>query len=285
MSTIRVTVLGSGSSPGVPRIGGDWGACDPTNPRNRRRRCSVLVQAVGRDGQTTDVLVDTSPDLREQALATGIRSIDGVLYTHPHADHIHGIDDLRAFWINTGKRVDIYADRPTLNRLHEAFGYCFSTPPGSAYPPILAGHEIFAGRPVEIEGAGGALHVLPIEQQHGSVTSLGFRFGNFLYSPDLNGLNENALALAKDLDVWMVDALRHKPHPSHFSLGEALEWIDRVKPKRAVLTHMHIDLDYETLCRDLPPNIVPAYDGMVMEFNGHGETEHQTSLTAPNLVP
>ena len=264
---LRITVLGCGSSPGVPRIGGDWGVCDPSNPKNRRRRCSILVQVVGDDGETTDVLVDTTPDLREQALAVGLGSIDGVLYTHAHADHIHGIDDLRAFWLNTRNRVDIYADEPTLDRLQEAFGYCFTTPPGSSYPPILNAHEIFTGQLVGIEGAGGTLLSLPVDQHHGSMTSLGFRIGNFFYSPDVSGLSDDALDRMKDLDVWMVDALRNKPHPSHFSLSEALEWIERVNPKRAILTHMHNDLDYETLCRELPPHVVPAYDGMVIELD------------------
>lgn len=269
MAGIQITVLGCGSSPGVPRIGGDWGACDPANPKNRRLRCSILVQTVADDGRTTNVLVDTSPDLREQALTVGLKSIDGVLYTHAHADHIHGIDDLRAFWINTGSRVDIYADRPTLDRLHEAFGYCFATPPGSTYPPILNAHEVFAGRAVRINGAGGALLSLPVEQEHGTITSLGYRFGDFLYSPDINGLSTDAIRYAENLDVWMVDALRDKPHPSHFSLSETLEWIERVNPKRAILTHMHIDLDYETLCRELPSNVVPAYDGMVIQCNNN----------------
>ena len=266
MSRLRIMVLGCGSSPGVPRIGGDWGACDPDNPKNRRRRCSVLAQMVDPGGRTTDVLVDTSPDLREQALMAGLKSLDGVLYTHAHADHIHGIDDLRAFWINTGNRVDIYAERRTLSRLHEAFGYCFSTPPGSSYPPILNAHEIHAGKTVTIDGAGGPLHCLPIEQKHGSITTLGFRFDGFLYSSDISGLSDEALEHMVDLDVWMLDALRPRPHPSHFSLQEALEWIERVNPKRAILTHMHVDLDYETLRRQLPDNVVPAYDGMVIEL-------------------
>lgn len=288
MVGLRVTVLGCGSSPGVPRIGGDWGACDPGNPKNRRRRCSILVEAKGADGRTTSVLVDTSPDLREQALAAGLRSIDGVLYTHAHADHIHGIDDLRAFWINTGKRVNIHADRPTLDRLHKAFDYCFSTPAGSAYPPILISHEIRAFRPVVINGAGGALHALPVEQQHGSMTSLGFRFGDFLYSPDISGLSDEALEYMKNVEVWMVDALRNRPHPSHFSLSDALEWIERVKPQRAILTHMHLDLDYDTLLRELPPNVVPAYDGMVIEFTEDAkatEATNRLSDSASNFVP
>ena len=250
----------------MPRIGGDWGACDPTNPKNRRRRCSLLAERISASGAATKVLVDTSPDLREQSIDTALGAIDGVLYTHPHADHIHGIDDLRGFVINMRRRVDIYADAPTMARLKEAFGYCFETPPGSDYPPILNAHRITAGEPVSIHGKGGALTALPFDQAHGRITSLAFRFGGLAYSPDISGLDQEAEAMLQDLDVWIVDALRYKPHPSHLSLDEALGWIDRLKPRRAILTHMHVDLDYETLRRSLPPNVEPAYDGMVIEL-------------------
>ena len=262
----RFTVLGCGSSPGVPRIGGDWGVCDPENPKNRRRRCSLLAQRIAGPGRFTNVLVDTSPDLREQALSAGIGSLDGVLYTHPHADHIHGIDDLRGFVMNMQRRVNLYADRPTSERLRAGFGYCFETPPGSEYPPIARMHSIEAGTPVTIEGQGGALTALPVSQIHGRITSLAFRFGGLAYSPDASGFDAEAERLLANLDVWIVDALRPKPHPSHLSLSEALEWIARIKPKRAVLTHMHVDLDYETLRRELPENVEPAYDGMVIEL-------------------
>jgi phosphoribosyl 1,2-cyclic phosphate phosphodiesterase len=264
---LRATVLGCGSSPGTPRIGGDWGACDPGEPRNRRRRCSLLAQRITPDGRSTNVLVDTSPDLREQALAVGIGHLDGVLYTHPHADHIHGIDDLRGFVINMRRRVDIYADEPTMARLREAFGYCFETPPGSDYPPIVNAHPIAAGEVVTVPGQGGPLAALPIRQIHGRITSLGFRIGGLAYSPDVSDLDDEAEFRLQDLDVWIVDALRPTPHPSHFSLQETLAWIERLKPRRAVLTHMHIDLDYATLCRSLPPNVEPGYDGMVVELS------------------
>ncbi len=270
---LRFTVLGCGSSPGVPRIGGDWGACDPSNPRNRRRRCSLLAQRVS-DEALTNVLVDTSPDLREQALAAGIGALDGVLFTHSHADHIHGIDDLRGFVMNMQRRVDVFADETTLQRLKEAFGYCFETPPGSEYPPIAAAHAIRAGDEATIEGNAGALIALPIRQTHGRITSLAFRFGGrdgnrrggLCYSPDVSDLDADAERLMQDLDVWIVDALRPRPHPSHFSLPQALGWIRRLKPKRAILTHMHVDLDYATLRRELPDNVEPAYDGMVIEL-------------------
>ena len=262
---LRFTVLGCGSSPGVPRIGGHWGACDSSEPKNRRSRCSLLVQRVSDAGHVTNVLIDTSPDLRAQALAAGIGSLDGVLYTHAHADHLHGIDDLRGFVINMKRRVDIYADESTMARIREAFGYCFETPVGSEYPPILNAHTISAGAPVTVEGQGGPLAALPIVQGHGRITSLAFRIGGVAYSPDVSHLDAEAEDLLRDLDVWIVDALRTAPHPSHLSLGEALEWIDRIKPRRAILTHMHVDLDYETLRRTLPQNVEPAFDGMTIE--------------------
>jgi phosphoribosyl 1,2-cyclic phosphate phosphodiesterase len=263
---LRFTVLGCGSSPGVPRIGNDWGACDPSNLKNRRSRCSLLAERVGAPGQTTRVLVDTSPDLRAQALAADFGALDGVLYTHAHADHIHGIDDLRGFVINMRRRVDVYADAQTMARLREAFGYCFETPPGSDYPPIVNGHPVAAGEPVTIDGPGGPLTALPISQIHGRITSLAFRFGGLAYSPDVSDLDDEAEYRLQDLDVWIVDALRHTPHPSHFSLDEAVGWIDRLKPKRAILTHMHVDLDYEAVRRSVPHHVEPAYDGMVIDL-------------------
>jgi phosphoribosyl 1,2-cyclic phosphate phosphodiesterase len=265
LDRLRFTVLGCGSSPGVPRIGGDWGACDPENPKNRRRRCSLLAERVSEAG-ATQVLIDSSPDLREQAIDAGLGHLDAVLYTHPHADHLHGIDDLRGFVINMRRRVDIFADAQTLARLREGFGYCFETPPGSDYPPILNAHEIAAGETVTIAGKGGPLSALPISQQHGRIASLAFRIGGLAYSPDVSDLDDEAEVRLQDLDVWIVDALRLTPHPSHFSLAEALAWIERLKPKRAILTHMHVDLDYATLMRELPAHVEPAYDGMVIEL-------------------
>ena len=264
--TLTFTILGCGSSPGVPRIGGDWGACDPRNPRNRRRRCSALVERRRAEGGVTRVLIDTSPDLRAQALDAGFGTLDGVLYTHAHADHVHGIDDLRGFVLNMRRRVDIYADAPTMARLKEAFGYCFATPPGSEYPPIVTGHLIVPDEPVTIEGAGGPITALPVAQAHGNVESLGFRIGGIAYSPDVSGLTLEAAEAFADLDLWVVDALRYRPHPSHFSLAETLQWIERLRPRRAVLTHMHIDLDYAKLSAELPAHVEPAYDGMAVEL-------------------
>ena len=262
---LRLTILGCGSSPGTPRITGDWGACDPNNPRNRRRRCSLLAERVSAAG-TTRVLIDTSPDLREQALSAGIGSLDAVLFTHAHADHIHGIDDLRGFVINSRKRVDVYADAATLRRLKEAFGYCFKTPPGSEYPPIVTGHEFEAGSPLTLNGAGGPVSALPVTQQHGRIQSLAFRIGGLAYSPDVSDIGASTEAALQGLEVWIVNALRYSPHPSHLTVDQALRWIDRLKPERAVLTHMHVDLDYEALRRSLPANVEPAYDGMQIEL-------------------
>jgi phosphoribosyl 1,2-cyclic phosphate phosphodiesterase len=262
---LRFSILGCGSSPGVPRIGGDWGACDPNNPRNRRSRCSLLAQRISADGET-NVLIDTSPDLRSQAIAAGIGELDGVLYTHAHADHLHGIDDLRGFVINMRRRVDVYADKATMTRIHEAFRYCFETPVGSEYPPILNAHLIRAGEAVTIEGQGGPLAALPISQIHGRIRSLAFRVGGLAYSPDVSDLDAEAEERLQGLDVWIVDALRKTPHPSHLSLDQALAWIARIKPRRAVLTHMHVDLDYATLCGSLPEGVEPGYDGMTIEL-------------------
>jgi phosphoribosyl 1,2-cyclic phosphate phosphodiesterase len=266
-SRLTFRILGCASSPGVPRIGNDWGVCDPQNPKNRRRRASLLVTRTDAlSGGVTRVLIDTGPDMREQMLEAGIDWVDGVVYTHAHADHIHGIDDLRAFVLNRRRKVDIYADAVTAERLHAAFGYCFQTPPGSSYPPILRENRLKAGEPVTIEGPGGPITLLPFEQMHGDIHSLGFRVGGLAYSPDVSGLDERALPHLEDLDVWIVDALRPKPHPSHFSLAETLGWIEILRPRRAILTHMHIDLDYETLCRDLPKGVEPAYDGLEIEM-------------------
>lgn len=266
--SLTFTILGCGSSAGVPRIGSGWGACDPNNPRNRRRRCSLLVERSG-PGGVTRVLVDTSPDLREQLLDAGTNHVDGVLYTHEHADHTHGIDDLRALAIHQRSRIDVYVDEPTARSLHQRFGYCFTTPAGSAYPPILREHRLEAGIPVSIEGAGGAIIALPVRQRHGNIESLGFRFGDLAYSCDLNGLPAESVDALAGLDIWIVDALRHTPHPSHWSLAETLDWIGRIGPRHAVLTNMHVDLDYEALRGRLPPHVEPGFDGMRIERPAH----------------
>jgi phosphoribosyl 1,2-cyclic phosphate phosphodiesterase len=259
--TLRFTILGCGSSAGVPRLGSGWGACDPKNPKNRRRRCSLLAERIS-GAQTTRVLVDTSPDLREQLLDAEVTHLDGVLYTHEHADHTHGIDDLRAFALYQRRRIDVHLDARTSRSLHTRFAYCFETPAGSSYPPILREHRLEPGTPVAVEGAGGTITALPFLQRHGDIPSLGFRIGSLAYSCDLNGLPDDSVAALAGLDVWIVDALRHTPHPSHWMLSETLSWVERLKPKRTILTNMHVDLDYEALRASLPAGVEPAYDGM-----------------------
>jgi phosphoribosyl 1,2-cyclic phosphate phosphodiesterase len=259
--TLKFTILGCGSSGGVPRPALGWGDCDPKNPKNRRRRTSFLVERRGASG-TTSVLIDTSPDLREQLIDAEVDWLDAVLYTHEHADHTHGIDDLRALFMKHRRRVDVHLDEHTAQVMHARFGYCFATPPGSEYPPIVAEHRLTAGRPVVVGGEGGAITALPILQEHGDIASLGFRFGNLAYSCDLSGMPPESAAALADLDVWIVDALRYRPHPSHFSLTDALTWIERIKPRRAILTNLHSDLDYEAVRKAVPSHVEPAFDGM-----------------------
>lgn len=261
---LRATILGCGSSGGVPRIGSMWGKCDPANPKNRRRRCSLLVERMGA-GRHTTVLVDTPADLREQLLSVRATMLDGVLYTHDHADHTHGIDDLRMVCYAMKQRIDVWGDDATLASLHQRFQYCFETPEGSSYAPILRAHEATPGETVRIEGPSGPINAMPILQGHGDVSSLGYRFGGLAYSPDISDVPESSIPLLEGLDVWIVDALRVTPHPSHFHVKRALQWIERLKPKRAILTHMTAELDYEALKRELPDGVEPAYDGMVIE--------------------
>ncbi len=246
---------------GVPRVALGWGSCDPNNPKNRRRRCALLVEKAAPQG-VTRVLVDCTPDLREQLLDAKVDRLDGVLITHEHADHTHGIDDLRPLFVHMRKRVDIWLDEPTSQALNARFGYCFKTPPGSEYPPILIEHRLTPGLPVTINGQGGPIEVLPVLQNHGDIASLGFRFGDVAYSADIKGLPAESLAFMTGLQVWIVDALRKSPHPSHFNLDEALDWIVRIKPKRAILTNLHTDMDYAQLRASLPPHIEPGYDKM-----------------------
>ena len=263
---LKVTILGSGSSGGVPRIGGvdgrgDWGACDPSEPRNRRRRCSLLVE----NGDTS-ILVDCSPDMREQLLDARVRTLDAVFITHDHADQSHGIDDLRMIAQNMRRRVDVYASRDTLDVLEPRFAYCFTSSPNGAYPAILNAHTL--ARPyhqVLIGKPGRAIPVLAFDQDHGTIISQGFRFGPLAYSSDVVNLDEEAFAALAGVECWIVDALRYTPHPTHAHVDKALGWIERVRPKRAVLTNLHIDLDYQTLRNSLPDCVEPAFDGMVIE--------------------
>ncbi len=274
MDKLRFTILGCGSSPGVPRIHGDWGACDPSEPKNKRLRCSLLVERFSDNG-ITRIVVDTSPDFRQQMLATKVPRLDGVLYTHPHADHVHGIDDLRGFALAQREQIKIYADDYTMERLYEGFGYCLKQLEGSMYPPILDPHVIKVGEAIEIQGEGGSIYALPILQVHGPINSLAFRFstseyfetGGLCYSPDVSEIPENSVSALQNLDIWIVDALQYKPHVSHFSVSESLEWVERLKPNHAIFTHMHIPLDYKALSAELPDSVEPAYDGMILELD------------------
>ncbi len=251
---------------GVPRVALGWGSCDPNNPKNRRRRCSLLVERTNSHGQHTRVLIDTSPDLRAQLLETEVDWLDGVLITHEHADHTHGIDDLRPLFVHKRRRLDVYLDEPTSRAMHARFGYCFMTPPGSDYPPIATEHRLTPGRAVTVDGQGGAIEALPVLQEHGDIPSLGFRFGGVAYSVDIKTVPPESLPLLAGLDIWVVDALRMAPHPSHMCLDEALDWIARLKPKRAILTNLHTDMDYASLRAKLPSHVEPAYDGLT--FSG-----------------
>lgn len=259
-------MLGCGSSGGVPRIGGNWGVCDPLDSRNRRRRCSLLLEGRTGDSEPTRVLIDTGCDLREQLLDAEVDRLDAVLYTHEHADHTHGIDDLRVLALNNRKRVDVYFSHEAGQRIVAAFAYCFTSPPGSGYPPILNQHLIHAGEPLTVSGPGGDIVVTPFRQEHGDISSLGFRIRNFAYSCDLSGIPEESIAVVSGLDVWIVDALRPTPHPSHLSLPESLALIAERKPRHAILTNLHIDLDYAETDRTTPENVRPAFDGLRIDI-------------------
>ena len=259
MAELIFTILGCGSSGGVPRVGGLWGDCDPTNPKNQRRRCSLLVERVSEDGRTT-VLIDTSPDMRQQLLDAGVQTLDAVVYTHSHADHVHGIDDLRAFVIATRRRMPVWADVPTQERLLSGFGYAFTQPEGSPYPSILELNTIDGD--VVIRGAGGDIRLSPFRVGHGVIDALGFRINDLAYLPDVAEIYDDAWASLENLDVWIVDALRRTPHPTHAHLAQTLEWIDQVAPRRAILTNMHIDLDYATVAAETAKHIEPAFDGL-----------------------
>jgi phosphoribosyl 1,2-cyclic phosphate phosphodiesterase len=260
---MRLTMLGSGTSSGVPRVaervGGDWGQCDPANPRNRRRRASVLVEA-----GDVRLLVDAGPDMRAQLLDAGAGWLTAVLFTHDHADHCHGIDDLRALYHGSGREVDCYMNLPTRASLRARFGYVFAGRAG--YPATAKAHLL------EAEMRFGPITVRPFRQLHGPVHSLGFRFdgdgASVAYSTDVSGIAEESWPMLAGLDLWVVDALRRTPHPTHSHLPQTLEWIARVGPKAAWLTHMDQSMDHDALLAELPPGVTPGYDMRVWETDG-----------------
>lgn len=263
MAVMRVTILGCGSSGGVPRVGGDWGACDPNEPRNRRTRCGLLLQQWAGEaerGEATTVLIDTPPDLREQLLATHVQRIDAIVFSHDHADQTHGIDDVRAIVHRMRQRIPAFMDEETHASLNRRFSYIFNGERG--YPSILAPVvSLKPGQPFPVEGPGGAIVLTPLLQDHGGMASLGFRTGRFAYSNDVVHLPSETLDALDGLDLWIVDALRYAAHPTHAHVERSLHWVSLLKPRHAVLTNLHIDLDYQTLKRELPDGVEPAHDG------------------------
>ncbi|WP_204115747.1 MBL fold metallo-hydrolase [Shimia biformata] len=258
------TILGCGSSGGVPRLGGLWGDCDPENPKNRRQRCSMLIERESEAG-TTRVLIDTSPDMRAQLLAADVGELDAVVYTHSHADHVHGIDDLRMVVFNMRKRIPVWADGPTQQALYSRFDYAFVQPDDSPYPPILDMHTIKGD--IEVTGEGGMIELTPIRVNHGSMDALAFRVEGLCYMPDVAEIYDEAWTQLQGLDCWVLDTLRRAPHPTHAHFEKSLEWIRQVAPRRAVLTNMHNDLDYDTVSAETPDHITPAYDGMRIVYD------------------
>ena len=261
MGELRFTILGCGSSGGVPRLGDHWGNCDPNNVKNFRKRCSLLIQRF-ENNNVTNVLIDTTPDMRQQLLDAKIGKLDAVIYTHEHADHLHGLDDLRMIVINMQKRLPVFASKQTKNSILERFGYAFKTPKGSPYPPILDMNDLT--ETLEIQGAGGPIKFTSFDVDHGNILVSAIKVNNVLYTPDISTVrNDNEL---RDLDYWILDSLRYKPHPSHVNLEQALGLIDRYKPKKAILTNLHVDLDYLTLLNETPDNVVPAHDGLQIKL-------------------
>jgi phosphoribosyl 1,2-cyclic phosphate phosphodiesterase len=264
---LEYVILGCGSSGGVPRADGEWGACDPSNPRNARTRCSMMVRRLSLPGsgagpdQETTVLIDTSPDLRLQTAAAGVKRVDAVLFTHDHADQAAGIDDLRVFFLRHRRRTPCFMDAHTHQTLTRRFTYVFEGEGG--YPAICDPATLpDYGVDWAVNGPSGAIPITTFDQDHGDIRSVGYRIGDVAYSSDVVGLPEASFEALKGVRVWIVDALRYRPHPTHATVEQALAWIERVKPERAILTNLHVDLDYETLKRELPDGVEPAYDGL-----------------------
>jgi phosphoribosyl 1,2-cyclic phosphate phosphodiesterase len=258
---MRVTILGCGHSAGVPIIGCECVVCRSPNPRNIRGRVSVHIEING-----LSIIIDTSPDFRQQILRENINKVDGVLYTHDHADHTHGIDDLRSFNYKRDAGLPIYGNAAALNSIQSRFGYAFAGKPsiGLWIRPSLLPHML-PDEPVvrfEIQG----VEVVAFQQQHGKIVSMGYRIGDFAYSTDTNHLPDSAFEALAGVKVWVVDCLRYTPSFSHSHLEQTLEWVRRVQPEQAILTHMAHELDYDTLLAELPSGVVPAFDGMKIEL-------------------
>ena len=264
MKSIKVTILGCGSSGGVPRIGNDWGVCDPENHRNRRSRCGIHVSVeLAGDQKPLSLLIDTPPDMREQLIRNEIKSVDAVLFTHDHADQTHGIDDIRVLAYTNRAPMPVYGNSETIEELAERFRYCFFQPEGSPYPPIVKAMptiEVYV--PFSVGKEARSVEVLPLDQDHGGVRSLGFRIGDFAYCNDVVDLPERSLEMLEGVKLFVVDTLRYTPHPTHSHLEKSLGWIERLQPETAILTNLHIDLDYETLSAETPDNVLVGYDGM-----------------------
>ena len=256
---MRVTILGCGTSGGVPRPGGkdgkgEWGAANPADGRNWRRRCSILIQDKGKT-----LLVDTSPDVRSQLLDAQVERVDAVLWTHDHADQLHVIDDLRPFMLRQGQ-IESWSDQRTFGVLQRRFGYCFEQ--DGFYHPIYR-HNVIEG---PFRAAGVA--VTPFLQDHGSIPSLGFRFGRFAYANDVVALPDLAFEAMAGVQMLVIDAMRYRPHPTHAHLDLTLQWIERIGPKQAFLTNLHVDMDYAELDRRTPAHVHPCHDGLVLDLDG-----------------
>ena len=278
---LKITILGCGSSGGVPRVGGDWGACDPSEPKNTRTRSSILVEywqskegegaEIPPEQERTVVLVDTAPDLRCQLLAAKTQHIDAVLYTHNHGDQTHGIDDVRALAYRQGARIKTYMGREARIDLINRFKYCFEKPKGHVHPPILDLQKDFSdGDRLKISGPGGDLPVSIFEVGHGNINAFGFVFcGKMAYSPDVHSIDDNTLERLTGIDTWIVDALRYHKHPTHAHMDRTLFWGAQTKTKKLIFTNLHIDMDYQTLRSELTGEHEPAYDGMEITINNN----------------
>ena len=262
---LSLTLLGTGPSGGVPRVTNDWGQCDPAEPKNRRRRAAALIEQLSSDGSKTSVLIDAGPDCREQLLSSNVQSLEAVVITHPHADHIFGLDDLRQLALTLRRPIDVYMDSNTSDTVKGGFYYCFRQTEGSSYPLFCVEKRIVPPTTIEVDGPGGEIRLQPFEVVHGDINALGFRVNDIAYVPDMKRLlNEHSRSVLDGVRVLVVDALRRKPHPTHMHLEETLSFITEVAPERAVLTNMHCDLDYHTLCKELPAGVEPGFDGMVI---------------------